>query len=216
MGFYINGFNQKANNTINSAVKVAGSLGHTFIGSEHILYGILCENECISRELLNSLKVTEQIIMDKMIETTGKGDIVSLTLKDLTPRTKRVIENAILEARNLGHSYISTEHMLLSILHENGCFAVNYLIELGVDIKKLSNDIIRSITVAKQNPNIQTGFGGQGYAQNNKNQTGDKTMQYTKDLTQEAKDKKLDPVLGRDEEITRIIQILSRRTKNNP
>lgn len=218
MAFYINGFNQKANNVINSAVTIAGSLGHTFIGSEHILYGILCENECISRELLNALKVTDQIIVDKMIETTGKGEPTTLTLNDLTPRTKRVIENSIFEARNLGHSYISTEHILLAILHENGCFAVNYLTELGVDIKKLYVDIIKSITAAsKPSQGASGGYGGKPYSQEQgMNKSDEKEMAFTKDLTQAARDKKLDPVLGRDEEITRVIQILSRRTKNNP
>lgn len=226
MGFYINGFNQKANNVINSAVAVAGSLGHTFIGSEHLLYGILSENECISRELLNAQKVTPQIIMDKMIETTGKGEEVSLSLNDLTPRTKRVIENAIYEARNLGHSYVSTEHILMSILRESGCFAVNYLTELGVDTKKLYVSIVKAITSAtKANPmdlgsQASGGYGqgqghGHGHGQNGK-QTDSKEMPFTKDLTVAARDKQLDPVLGRDEEITRVIQILSRRTKNNP
>lgn len=212
MGFYINGFNQKANNIINAAITVAGELGHTFVGSEHILYGILMENECISRSILNEQGVTAQVIMDKMVETTGKGEPVTLSINDLTPRTKRIIENAIYEARNIGHGYVSTEHILMSILREGESFAVSYLNEVGVDGKKLYLSIAKAITSAVSQPTN----GAQGYNPDTKQSGQDKQMQYTKDLTAAAKDKKLDPVLGRDEEISRVIQILSRRTKNNP
>ncbi len=210
--FVFNGFTEKANNAINKAIGIASALGHTCIGSEHLLCGLLYEEGSVAATLLEKNSVTAEDVEQKLKETFGAGIQTSLSPGDLTPRSKRILENAIYEARRLGHKYVGTEHILLSILQEGDCFAVTFLQDLGVNPKNLYQSCIKEITdsVGEDAPASESVFPQKPKAKSKS------VTEYGKDLTEQARNNALDPVIGRDKEIERVIQILSRRTKNNP
>lgn len=218
-------FTQKANIAVNLGIEVASALGHTCVGSEHLLLGLLKEGSGVAAVALDNEGVTFESVLNLLREKVGEGSPIRLTLGDFTPRAKRVIENATVERARLGNSYIGTEHLLLALLEDEDSFAVSFLKELGVDPAELyknilsnlgANDVSGGFSVNKSNP-----FGGQSISnigkggKNGKSST--KTLeQFGRDLTKLAKDGGIDPVIGRSKEIERVIQILSRRTKNNP
>lgn len=212
--FVFNGFTQKANNAINKAISVACSLGHTCIGSEHILYGLIAEESSVSATLLGRYSIHMDDIRQKLKHVFGSGIPTQLTPNDLTPRTKRILENSVYEARNLNHKYVGTEHILLSLLQETDCYAVSFLQDFSVNPRELYQTCIKEITdmnnVDEQNINSEP------FPKQSKKQGKAGVTEYGKDLTELAKENTLDPVIGRDQEIERVIQILSRRTKNNP
>lgn len=205
--FIFNGFTQKANDSLNIAVKVACELGHNCIGSEHILFGLVSE-ECVASALLTDCNITSTDIQKKLEQTFESNIKTSLTPNDLTPRSKRILENSFYEARNLGHSYVGTEHILLSILKESDCYAVVFLQELGVKSKELYEKCIKEIT--------ENSTQGNELEEKKASKRKNEVTEFGKDLTEIAVQKTMDPVIGRDNEIERVIQILSRRTKNNP
>lgn len=215
--FVFNGFTEKANSAINRAIAVACAMGHTCIGSEHILFGLVSEENCVSSAILAKGSITKEDIAEKLKQTFGTGIKTELTPNDLTPRSKRILEHSLHEARNLGHKYVGTEHILLSVLQETDCYAVLFLQELGVNAKELYMNCIKEITdmYSQGEASDDTGMGNQFAPKSKKNAKGSLT-EYGKDLTELAKSNTIDPVIGRDEEIERVIQILSRRTKNNP
>jgi ATP-dependent Clp protease ATP-binding subunit ClpC len=212
--FIFNGFTQKANNAINRAIAIASAMGHTCIGSEHILYGLVGEESSVSSTILAKYNITVSDIELKLKQTFGTGIQTDLTPNDLTPRSKRILENAIYEARNLGHQYVGTEHILLSVLQEADCYAVMFLKELGVNPKELYNNCVKDIS------DVVNGAEQKSYTdpfqKKQKNIGKSAATEYGKDLTELARNNAIDPVIGRTEEIERVIQILSRRTKNNP
>lgn len=212
--FIFNGFTQKANNAINKAIAISSELGHTCIGSEHILYGLMAEETSVSATFLSKYNITASDIEQKLKQTFGTGVKSDLSPNDLTPRSKRILENSIFEARNLGHKYVGTEHILLALLQETDCYAVSFLQDFSVNSKDLYQNCIKEITDLSNNedPNPL----GDPYQKKNKKSGKSSVTEYGKDLTELAKENTLDPVIGRDEEIERVIQILSRRTKNNP
>lgn len=211
--FMFNGFTQKANEAINNAILKASELGHTCVGSEHLLYGILSVEGGVAQVLLERSSIALQDIEQKLSDTLGEGVPSQLDPNDLTPRCKRILEYAIYEARNLGHKYIGTEHILLAILKESDSYAIHFLQELGVSPRELYNECVAEIT----NNSESGGFEETKPQGNGKKQSKKKgEIEYGKDLTQQAAENLLDPVIGRDKEIERVIQILSRRTKNNP
>ncbi|MEG0691741.1 MAG: ATP-dependent Clp protease ATP-binding subunit [Oscillospiraceae bacterium] len=213
--FVFNGFTEKANSAINGAIQIASDLGHTGIGSEHILYGLLAEDSSVSQTLLEKNNITDEDIEQKLKDVFGTGIPSALTPNDLTPRSKRILENSIYEARNLGHKYVGTEHILLSVLKESDCYGVMFLQELGVNSKDLYQSCVNEITNSM--PNDTNLSPADPYSKlNKKASVKGSVTEYGKDLTEQAKINTLDPVIGRDEEIERVIQILSRRTKNNP
>ncbi|MEE1280617.1 MAG: ATP-dependent Clp protease ATP-binding subunit [Oscillospiraceae bacterium] len=211
--FVFNGFTQKANKALNSAIEFAQQLGHTYIGSEHILGGILKEEDSVASELLRSddlnfLELSEQLEVD-----IGKGMPTNLSPADFTPRTKRILETALLEARKVGHSYVGTEHILLALLNERDCYAVKYLEHFNVNADNLRRDCLETMgaeETVQENKSAGNARVGKGKS-NTKN-----LDEFSRDLTVSAKNGELDPVIGREKEIERVIQILSRRTKNNP
>ncbi|MEG2813880.1 MAG: ATP-dependent Clp protease ATP-binding subunit, partial [Oscillospiraceae bacterium] len=205
-----NGFTQKANDALNNAINIACKLGHNCIGSEHILCGLV-NDECVASTLLSEYNIGTKDIEKKLEETFQSGVKTDLTPNDLTPRSKRILENSIYEARNLGHNYVGTEHILLSILKESDCYAVMFLQELGVKPKELYENCINEIT-ENSNPNLTQDTFENKKTKKNKNEI----TEYGKDLTEIAASKSMDPVIGRNQEIERVIQILSRRSKNNP
>ncbi|WMJ23102.1 ATP-dependent Clp protease ATP-binding subunit [Paludicola sp. MB14-C6] len=212
--FIFNGFTQKANNAINRAIAIASAMGHTCIGSEHILYGLVGEESSVSATILAKYNVSTEEIDQKLKQTFGTGIQTNLSPNDLTPRSKRILENSIFEARNLGHKYVGTEHVLLSVLQESDCYAVMFLQELGVNPKELYTNCVKEITDI--NSDGEQKSYSDAFPKKQKKQGKTPATEYGKDLTEQAKNNAIDPVIGRSEEIERVIQILSRRTKNNP
>ena len=205
-------FTNIAKKAIELANALALELGHSYIGTEHILYGLAKEENGVAAKVLENQGVKPENIIDEIDMLVGHEAPIEATL-GFTPRTKRVIENAFIESRKLGYSYIGTEHLLIGILREADNIAARILLDLDVNIPKLYNEIIKLINE------------GEDYVQNSNNKTekrnansklGPTLKQFGEDLIEKAEDGKLDPIIGRKEEIERIIQILSRRTKNNP
>ncbi len=216
------GFTQKANIAVNMAIEIAGSLGHTCVGSEHIFLGLLRENNNVASQALNNEGVTYDNILAMLKEKVGEGTPTRLTLNDFTPRAKRIIRNAQIEAAQLGHSYIGTEHLLLAILEDEESYAVMFMKEAGVNKESLIKNVLEgmgidpdSVSGAAAQQASPFGIGMQGGKKGGKGSA--KTLeQFGRDLTELAKKGEIDPVIGRQNEIDRVIQILSRRTKNNP
>ena len=205
-------FTSRAKKAIECAQEEAISLGHNYVGSEHILYGLIKEGAGVASKVLSNQGITENDIETKIIEMIGKEVITSNEALGFTPRSKRVIENSFIEAKKLGYDYIGTEHLLMGILREGDSIAVRIMIELNVDLPKIYNEIIN---VINETEDISQDKGTNKGAKGSFNSTPT-LNQFGEDLTKKAVDGKLDPVIGRNEEIQRVIQILSRRTKNNP
>ena len=206
-------FTNRAKKAIELANELALELGHNYIGTEHVLYGLAKEGSGVASKVLNNQGINPEMVIDKIVELVGNEAPIAETL-GFTPRTKRVIENAFIEARKLGYNYIGTEHILIGILREADSIAARILLELDVNIPKLYNEIVRVINegedFSQESQNGKTQKRGGSY-----NQTPT-LNQFGEDLTKKAEEGKLDPIIGRKEEIERVIQILSRRTKNNP
>ena len=207
-------FTSRAKKAIEIANDAAIELGHSYIGTEHILYGLIKEGNGVASKVLENQQINPENVIDEIVELIGKEPVIQDTL-GFTPRTKRVIENAFIEARKLGYNYIGTEHLLIGILREGDCIAARILLDLNVNIPKLYNEIIKVI-----NEGEELGANDNGNKSTNKKNGSynlTKTLnQFGDDLTKKAGEGKLDPIIGRKEEIERVIQILSRRTKNNP
>ena len=205
-------FTSRAKKAIECAQEEAISLGHNYVGSEHILYGLIKEGAGVASKVLANQGITPEDIETKIIEMIGKEVITSNEALGFTPRSKRVIENSFIEAKKLGYDYIGTEHLLMGILREGDSIAVRIMIELNVDLPKIYNEIVN---VINETEDISQDKGSNKGGKGSFNSTPT-LNQFGEDLTKKAVDGKLDPVIGRSEEIQRVIQILSRRTKNNP
>ena len=206
-------FTSRAKKAIELANDAAIELGHRYVGTEHLLYGLVKEGNGVASKVLENQGVTPEKVIDITIELLGKDAVGEDTL-GFTPRIKRVIENAFIEARKLGYDYIGTEHLLIGILREGDSVATRILIGLNVSIQKLYGEIIRVINEGED-------FKSESDSQSRNGKIGSYNQtptlnQFGEDLTEKAREGKLDPVIGRKEEIERVVQILSRRTKNNP
>ena len=206
-------FTNRAKKAIDIANEVAMELGHNYIGTEHILYGLVKEGSGVAAKVLESQEIESDAIIDQIVELIGNESPITETL-GFTPRSKRVIENAFIEARKLGYNYIGTEHMLMGILREGDSIATRILIELNVNIPKLYNEIIKVINEGEDYSN--DGLNNKNSKKRGSYNSTPTLNQFGSDLTQKAEEGRLDPIIGRKEEIERVIQILSRRTKNNP
>ena len=204
-------FTNKAKKVIEIANDISVELGHNYIGTEHILYGLVKEGEGIAAKVLNNKGITDEKVKVKIEEILGIGRDIKETL-GFTPRTKRVLENAFLEAKRIGYNYIGTEHLLLAIMKEGDCVAVRIITELNVEISKIYNEIAKVINEEESDREIKKDLerGKGSYA------LTPTLNQFGEDITLQAEDGKFDNIIGREKEIERIIQILSRRTKNNP
>ncbi|MGN1327828.1 MAG: Clp protease N-terminal domain-containing protein, partial [Clostridia bacterium] len=204
-------FTNSAEQALEIANELAAKLGHNYIGTEHLLYGLVEEKNGVASKVLSNQKVTSEAILNKIEELIGvnvDGAIEDTDAIGFTPRTKRVIENSFIEARRLNSEYIGTEHLLVGIMREGDSVAVRILMDLNVNPQKLYSEILKA---------INEGEGQEAKNNNNGSFNSTPTLnQYGSDLTRKAKEGKLDPVIGRKSEIERVIQILSRRTKNNP
>ncbi|MEQ8196769.1 MAG: ATP-dependent Clp protease ATP-binding subunit, partial [Clostridiaceae bacterium] len=204
-------FTERAQSVILKAQKVSREFKHGYIGTEHILIGIISE-EGISRDLLQEYGVEEEGVKTLLNQYVGVGDFDSLKEDiPLTPRTKRLLDLSLLEARNLGQNYISPEHMLLAMINEREGVAFTILNTLNVDFEKVKKDLINTLSA---NSN-----GSQGSNEEVKRKNNPSTVtldQYGRDLTEMAASGNLDPVVGREEETQRVLEILCRRIKNNP
>lgn len=203
------GFNEKANVALNNAVNAAEDLGHTYIGSEHLLLGILKDTSSTASVILHSRGITFRKTEDAVKASVGIGMPTELSPDDFTPRSKNIIETSIITARNTGMPLVGTEHLLLAVIKEAQSFAAKIIVRLGGSLSDITNDISRAVSGETDK---QTGYHPSSTGRS-KTDTLDK---YGRDLTALAKEGKIDPVIGRQQEIERVTQILSRRTKNNP
>ena len=203
-------FTARARKAIDLAGEIAKEFGHSYIGTEHILYGLAKEGSGVASKVLENQAINAQKIENEIIELIGKEESLKETL-GFTPRTKRVLENSFVEAKKIGYDYIGTEHLLIGILREGDSIAVRILLDLNVDIPKIYNEIVGVVS------EVEAATGSKNDTKKNASKSNNPTLnQFGEDLTKKALDGKLDPVIGRNDEIQRVIQILSRRTKNNP
>jgi ATP-dependent Clp protease ATP-binding subunit ClpC len=201
-------YTPKAEQALALAKECAAGLGHSYIGTEHILYGLLKEGTGVAANVLQSSGINEQRLVQGILEIVGRGEGSSGNVQ-YTPRTKRVLELSYAEARRMGQNFIGTEHILLAIMREGESVAVRLLVELGMDIHKLYENIL--MMLGEDTP------AGMAAAKPKAVDTDTPTLnQFGRDLTALVMEGKVDPVIGRDKEIERVMQILSRRTKNNP
>jgi ATP-dependent Clp protease ATP-binding subunit ClpC len=209
MATFNNRFTQRAESALRLAHEGASELGHNYVGTEHILLGLIKEGGGVAARVLQSQNITEEKVVKKISELLGVSESISQIPAELTPRTKRVLELSFIEARKMGHNYIGTEHILLGIMKEGESVAIRILMELGIDIQKLYMEVIRMLN--EEAPGISQG------QKTSPTYSNTPTLnQFGRDLTEMAREGKIDPVIGREKEIERIIQILTRRTKNNP
>ena len=209
-------FTKRAEKAIEIANDIVGTLGHNYIGTEHLLYGLVKEGAGIASKVLENQGVTPEKVMieiENLIGVNEEGSSAISNAIGFTPRTKRVIETAFREAKKQGNDYIGTEHLLIGIMKEGDSVAVRIMLDLSVEPQKLYNEIVKVLNdddIASNNGK-SSNYGQKG----SYNQTTT-LNQYGTDLTKKAEEGKLDPVIGRKDEIERVIQILSRRNKNNP
>lgn len=208
-------FTQKAAEAIENAQNAAAELGHSYVGSEHLLMGLISQEDSIAASVLAGIGATAESIKNKVVEAVGTGDSGN-PFQGITARTQRIIQLAVAESRRMGLEAAGTEHLLLGMLREGDSVGAQIILSYGVTSVRIAQEIYRLLGI--ETANVSDSDAPASYGGGNKRGKSDhKTLtQYGRDLTQMAKEGKLDPVIGRDKEITRIIQILSRRTKNNP
>ena len=214
--FNFNGFTQKANNALNMAVDAAQDMGHTYVGTEHILLGLVSEESGVAASVLQQNGLSAEDLKDLIERTIGTGSRTVITPDDFTPRTKRVMQTAMVLSARLGHGYVGTEHLLMALISERDGYAIRFLEEFNVNINSVLSSLKASMGADSEEENQQSGIDGmlnkKGQSKGGSNALG----KFGRDLTAAAKNGEIDPVIGREEEIQRVIQILSRRTKNNP
>ncbi|HLV08906.1 MAG TPA: ATP-dependent Clp protease ATP-binding subunit [Halanaerobiales bacterium] len=199
-------FTERARKVLSLAEKEAVRLNHNYVGTEHMLLGLVKEGQGVAARALQEADITEEKVMEKIKEIIGEGKPLNNTSITLTPRSKKVLNLSMDEARRMGHNYIGTEHLLLGLIREGEGVAARIITDLGGDLNKLYKQVIELL-------------GGQINLEQQNGKKSSKTPnldEYSRDLTDMAREDKLDPVIGRDKEIERVVQVLSRRTKNNP
>ena len=183
-------------------------MGHTYIGSEHILLGLLSDTSTVAGAVLAAHNITNADIEEELKRSSGVGVPTELQPDELTPRSKNILETSVAFARQMGQQLVGTEHVLLAIAREGSCSATLLLSRAGVSMQDIVNDVSKALMGGTANAGTDNKDGGK--------ESESMLSQFGRDLTKLAKDGKIDPVIGRQKEIERVIQILSRRTKNNP
>ena len=214
-------FTERARQVVVLAQEEARTLKHNYIGTEHILLGLLREEEGLAARVLESLDITVERVRAQVVRIVGSGEEVTSGQIPFTPRAKKVLELALREALSLGHNYIGTEHILLGLVRENEGVAARILLDFDADSEKIRNEVIRMLSGPggrrSSGQGAASGSGAGGAATQGEGKKSSKLLdQFGRNLTKLAAEGKLDPVVGRETEIERIMQILSRRTKNNP
>ncbi len=206
--FMFNRFTERAQQVLVLAQEEAKRLSHNFIGTEHLLLGLVREGSGIAARALQNMNVDLNRVLSEVERITPKGDKLFFQGITYTPRAKRVVELSIEESQNLGHNYVGTEHILLGLLREGEGIAAQVLTNLGIDLKRARKEVIQLLGGEE---------GAAHPAAEGKSSPQTPTVDaFGRDLTRLAHEGKLDPVIGRDKEIERVVQVLSRRTKNNP
>lgn len=204
-------FTKSGEKVLAIANDLASDLGHSYIGTEHLLYGLACEENGVASKVLENQDITPEDILDKIEELIGGQVKENFSVLGFTPRTKKILENAYLEAKKLGSNYIGTEHLLVGMMKETDSIAIRILVDLEVNPDEMLADIAKTLNEFEESINSNS------EKQENTNFNNTQTLnQFGNDLTKQAREGKLDPVIGRSEETDRVIEILSRRTKNNP
>ena len=204
-------YTERARAAFDLAQAAASELGHNYVGSEHILLGLSREGGGVAAKILREAGLDSQLIYDLIVKNIGRGARYEAPLQGLTPNAKHIVETAVMEANRLGHGYVSTEHLLLGILREYDSVAARLIMATGADLNNMYTDIINVFRSNVYKP-VKTPV-----PVNSQTRAETKTLdQFSRDLTQSAAEGGLDPVIGREDEIQRVVQILSRRTKNNP
>ncbi len=218
----MNRFTQKAQSTLNRSLSAAREMGHTYIGSEHLLLALTLETDSAAAKLLQKFGVTEENVANAIVEMTGSGSHSYVTSADMTPRTKKIIESSAYESMRHGQGYIGTEHLLLALLGEDDCVAFKILRDMGVsceDLKASINEFLGEINGRSSDHRDHGKSDSTGTPRDTKKSDikgAPNLSNHGRDLTAQAREGKIDPIIGRDKETERVIQILSRRTKNNP
>ena len=213
MTYRFNGFTEKANNAMNLAITSAQEFGHDYVGSEHVMLGLLKEGTGVAFTVLNKLGITAEDYEKLIRERIGTGEPTSLSPDEFTPRTKRILQVAAMAGAQLHNAYVGTEHLLIAIIEDGQSYAMRFLQVLGAD----PNRILAELSSMLKHTSFGGGKQGQpGGGEEESGQNGKALEQFGRDLTQLAAQGKIDPVIGRQTEIERVIQILCRRTKNNP
>ncbi|HQC93773.1 MAG TPA: Clp protease N-terminal domain-containing protein, partial [Microbacteriaceae bacterium] len=209
-------FTDRARRVVVLAQEEAKMLNHNYIGTEHILLGLIHEGEGVAAKALESLGISLDAVREQVQDIIGQGQQQPTGHIPFTPRAKKVLELSLREALQLGHNYIGTEHILLGLIREGEGVAAQVLVKLGADLNKVRQQVIQLLSgyQGKEPAGVAAGAG----EQNQQGAQGGSAVldQFGRNLTQAARDNKLDPVIGREKEIERVMQILSRRSKNNP
>ncbi len=211
MKYNFNGFTSKANEALNLAISFAENMGHTYVGSEHLLLGLLKLGSGVAFSVLNKNGVNTENIEHLMRTQIGTGTPTNLSPDYFTPRAKKAIETAMRSSNSMGKKYAGTEHLLIGILSEGDNFAIRFINASGADVSMIINEALKTAGI-----DPQAEQGRNDNAKKSGNDSGNVLSKYGVDLTEEAKKGNIDPVIGRETEIERVIQILCRRNKNNP
>src|SRR5207245_2484331 len=204
-------FTDRARRVVVLAQEEARMLNHNYIGTEHILLGLIHEGEGVAAKALESLNISLEAVRQQVEEIIGQGQAAPTGHIPFTPRAKKVLELSLREALQLGHNYIGTEHILLGLIREGEGVAAQVLQKLGADLNRVRQQVIQLLS------GYAGGKGETAPGEGEQAPTGSLVLdQFGRNLTQLARETKLDPVIGREKEIERVMQVLSRRTKNNP
>lgn len=217
--FRFRGFTPRANDAVNLALSQACLLGHTYIGSEHLLLGLLLEGSGAAYHCLTQNGVEPEAVLDLLIKTVGRGIQSKLSPSDMTPRCRRILEQSILESRKNNCETVGSEHILMSLLREKDCYAVRFLAQLGADPIILYRQLFQAMDFSGDLSStlpLGQSEGSQSLSRKKESYHTVLLDKFGRDLTEKAKNKLLDPVIGRENEIERVVRILSRRSKNNP
>jgi ATP-dependent Clp protease ATP-binding subunit ClpC len=204
-------FTDRARRVVVLAQEEARMLNHNYIGTEHILLGLIHEGEGVAAKALESLGISLEGVRQQVEEIIGQGQQAPSGHIPFTPRAKKVLELSLREALQLGHNYIGTEHILLGLIREGEGVAAQVLVKLGADLNRVRQQVIQLLSGYQGKEPAAAGAAGEGTPS-----TSLVLDQFGRNLTQAARETKLDPVIGREKEIERVMQVLSRRTKNNP
>ncbi|MSX62745.1 MAG: AAA family ATPase, partial [Actinobacteria bacterium] len=204
-------FTDRARRVVVLAQEEARMLNHNYIGTEHILLGLIHEGEGVAAKAMESLGISLEAVRSQVEEIIGQGQQAPSGHIPFTPRAKKVLELSLREALQLGHNYIGTEHILLGLIREGEGVAAQVLIKLGADLARVRQQVIQLLSGYQGKETVTTGGPAEGTPA-----TSLILDQFGRNLTQAAREGKLDPVIGREKEIERVMQVLSRRTKNNP